>query len=74
MQINDSITVEQLEPKLAHLFELSGKKILAIEDTWLPSRGTPVFTVAGQYTTRGWTEWTQGFQFGSATIAIRRHG
>ena len=68
MQINDSITVEQLKPKLEHLFELSGKKILAIENTWLPSKGTPVFTAAGQYTTRGWTEWTQGFQFGSALL------
>ncbi len=27
-----------------------------------------MFTVAGQYTARGWTEWTQGFQFGSALI------
>ena len=27
-----------------------------------------MFTVAGQYTTRGWTEWTQGFQFGSALL------
>ncbi len=68
MQINDSITVEHLKPKLDHLFELSGKKILAIEDTWDTSKGTPVFTVAGKYTTRGWTEWTQGFQFGSAIL------
>ena len=68
MQINDSITVEQLKPKLDHLFELSGKKILSIKETWDVSRGTPVFTVAGEYTTRGWTEWTQGFQFGSAIL------
>jgi hypothetical protein len=68
MQINDSITVEQLKPKLDHLFELSGKKILSIEETWDVSRGTPVFTVAGAYTTRGWTEWTQGFQFGSSIL------
>ena len=68
MHINDSITLDQLKPKLDHLFELSGKKILAIEDTWASSRGTPVFTAAGKYTTRGWTEWTQGFQFGSAFL------
>src|SRR5258708_12847409 len=29
---------------------------------------SPVFTVAGKYTSRGWTEWTQGFQFGSAIL------
>ena len=40
MHINDSITVEQLKPKLERLFELSGKKILAIEDTWDPAKGT----------------------------------
>ena len=27
-----------------------------------------MFTVAGQYTSQGWTEWTQGFQFGSAIL------
>jgi hypothetical protein len=68
MHINNTITVEQLKPKLEHLFELSGKKILSIEDAWDSSKGTPVFTVAGKYTTRGWTEWTQGFQFGSALV------
>lgn len=28
------------------------------------SQGSPVFTVKGKYSTRGWTEWTQGFQYG----------
>jgi unsaturated chondroitin disaccharide hydrolase len=27
-----------------------------------------VFTVEGRYTARGWTEWTQGFQYGSALL------
>jgi hypothetical protein len=27
-----------------------------------------VFTINGKYTTRGWTEWTQGFQFGMAIL------
>ena len=31
-------------------------------------KSTPVFTVAGQYTARGWTEWTQGFQYGGAIL------
>ena len=68
MQINDSLKVEDLKPQIERFFEYSGQKILAIEDTWLPENGTPVFTVAGIYTTRGWTEWTQGFQFGSAIL------
>ena len=55
-----------LVPKIARLFELSARKILAIEDSWRPDEGAPVFTVEGRYRARGWTEWTQGFQFGSA--------
>ena len=27
-----------------------------------------MFTVDGKYSTRGWTEWTQGFQYGSAIL------
>jgi len=29
-----------------------------------------VFTVKGKYTTRGWTEWTQGFQFGFGVAEV----
>lgn len=68
MHVDHSLTVSHLLPKLEHLFELSAQKILSIEDTWDPGQGTPVFTIQGRYTTRGWTEWTQGFQFGSAVL------
>jgi unsaturated chondroitin disaccharide hydrolase len=50
------------------VFELSARKIRAIERQWDPAAGAPVFTVAGRYQARGWTEWTQGFQFGSAVL------
>ena len=33
-----------------------------------------MFTVDGQYTARGWTEWTQGFQFGSALLQFDATG
>ncbi|HXU78982.1 MAG TPA: glycosyl hydrolase, partial [Methylomirabilota bacterium] len=36
--------------------------------------GTPVFTANGKYTSRGWTEWTQGFQFGSALLQFDATG
>lgn len=68
MKINNSLKIHDLKAKIDKFFEYSGEKILSIEDTWLPENGTPVFTVAGNYTTRGWTEWTQGFQFGSAIL------
>ena len=33
-----------------------------------PGSASPVFTVKGRYTSKGWTEWTQGFQYGSALL------
>lgn len=50
------------------MWHLSAAKIKAIERHFDVSRGAPVFTVEGRYMTRGWTEWTQGFQFGSAIL------
>jgi unsaturated chondroitin disaccharide hydrolase len=57
-----------LLPAIGRLFELSAAKIQSLEDTWQRSDGAPVFTVAGRYQARGWTEWTEGFQFGSALL------
>ena len=45
-----------------------------MEDSWSPANGSPVCTVDGRYTSRGWTEWTQGFQFGSAILQFDATG
>jgi unsaturated chondroitin disaccharide hydrolase len=74
IKLNARISAHALRPKLETLFELSGKKIQNLEKTWNPARGTPVFTVQGRYTSRGWTEWTQGFQFGSALLQFDATG
>ena len=66
IRINEALAVEDLEPKLNRLWELSAQKLNNIQKYYDDSKGSPVFTVKGKYTTRGWTEWTQGFQFGSA--------
>jgi unsaturated chondroitin disaccharide hydrolase len=63
-----------LVPTINRLFELSAQKILSLERTWAPANGTPVFTARGKYTSRGWTEWTQGFQFGSALLQFEATG
>ncbi|MBM3878188.1 MAG: glycosyl hydrolase [Verrucomicrobia bacterium] len=68
------LTAGKLVPKIERLFELSARKILSLEKTWLPARGTPVFTARGRYTSRGWTEWTQGFQYGSALLQFDATG
>src|SRR3954469_10529030 len=74
IKINNKLSARTLLPRLDKLFELSGEKILNLEKTWDPARGTPVFTVKGKYTTRGWTEWTQGFQFGAAILQFDATG
>jgi hypothetical protein len=74
MKINPDLTPKSLRRKLARVFDLAGPKILAIEKSWNPAHGTRVFTVQGKYTSRGWTEWTQGFQFGSALLQYEATG
>lgn len=68
MQIAWQLEAAHLAPAVDRMWELSGRKIEAIEKRWGDAPGTPVFTVAGRYTAQGWTEWTQGFQFGSALL------
>ena len=68
MKINLKLTPQSLQKKVGRVFELAGKKIRSIDASWDPAKGTPVFTVKGKYTSRGWTEWTQGFQFGMAFL------
>lgn len=74
IQINQSLLVAELADKFKYFWELSGQKILAIEQNYDFSKGTPVFTEAGKYTSRGWTEWTQGFQYGSALLQFDATG
>lgn len=74
IKIDRQLTAKKLVPKIERMFDLSGAKILDLEKSWNPARGTPVFTVKGTYTTRGWTEWTQGFQFGSALLQFDATG
>src|SRR5690349_3184386 len=68
MKINPSLKPAKLLPAVQRLFSLSAEKIRSLERSWQPAHGTPVFTVRGRYTSRGWTEWTQGFRFGSAIL------
>jgi hypothetical protein len=70
MQIDPQITPQHLGDATTRLFGIAQRKILDLDRAWDASRGTPVFTAAGKYTTRGWTEWTQGFQYGCALLAF----
>ncbi|MBI2946570.1 MAG: glycoside hydrolase family 88 protein [Verrucomicrobia bacterium] len=74
IKTDSTLTAQKLVPAINRLFDLSAERILSIERTWNPAQGTPVFTVKGKYTTRGWTEWTQGFQFGSTLLQFEATG
>jgi unsaturated chondroitin disaccharide hydrolase len=68
VKIDLKIQPGDLSPKISRMWELSAQKIRSIESDYDPAKGSPVFTVRGRYAARGWTEWTQGFQIGSAIL------
>jgi hypothetical protein len=74
IQIDRERTAADLLPAINHLFALSAKKVRALEKAWRAEDGSPVFTVGGIYRSRGWTEWTQGFQIGSAALQFDATG
>ncbi len=74
MKLDFSISLEKVNQQLPRFWELSGQKIRSIESTFDSGKGAPVFTEKGTYVTRGWTEWTQGFQFGSAILQFDATG
>ncbi len=74
IKIDYYLKPEDLKKKLTLFWDLSGEKIKNIDKNYDPSKGSPVFTVNGAYSTRGWTEWTQGFQFGSSILQFDATG
>ena len=74
IRINPALKPSDLQAKLKRFWQLSAEKINLIETNYDTSKGSPVFTVNGNYTSRGWTEWTQGFQYGSAILQFDATG
>ncbi len=74
IQIDSTLTPDSLASAVKDLFAVSAPKIRKLQSRWAGKSGTPVFTVAGEYTARGWTEWTQGFQFGGAILQFEATG
>lgn len=69
MKIDGKIDADSLRRSVQRIFPLAGEKSRQLARRWKEGDGAPVFTVRGRYTSRGWTEWTQGFQFGIPLIA-----
>ena len=74
MQINHDLTPKSLLPQIQQMWDVSARCLDRLEARWLPESGSPVFTRDGQYTAQGWTEWTQGFQFGSLLMQFDATG
>jgi unsaturated chondroitin disaccharide hydrolase len=68
IKIDLNLERPDFQTKLKKFWELSAEKINLLERNYDSLKGSPVFTIKGSYTTRGWTEWTQGFQYGSAIL------
>ncbi len=68
------MTPQDLLPKLDAFWQISGEKINTLQKEYDHAKGSPVFTIQGKYTTRGWTEWTQGFEFGSEILQFDATG
>ncbi len=74
IEINDQLQPADLLPKLDTMWAASARCLDAIERNCPPGSASPVFTVNGRYTAQGWTEWTQGFQYGSALLQFDATG
>lgn len=74
IKIDTQFSLADLAEPIARLWQVSAPKILSIERSCTGQHPAPVFTVNGNYTSRGWTEWTQGFQFGSAILQFDATG
>jgi hypothetical protein len=74
MRLDEALRPDDLAPALARFWRLSGAKLAALQRRLDPAQGAPVFTVEGRYTSRGWTEWTEGFVYGSAFLQFDATG
>ncbi len=68
INIDKAPKLESLSPALDQMFSLAKEKISSIDQNYDEGKGSPVFTIKGKYTTRGWTEWTEGFRYGIAVL------
>lgn len=74
MKVNFKIRPADFTGAWQRFWRLSAEKLRHIEKHYDASKGSPVFTVRGNYTQRGWTEWTQGFHYGSALLQFDATG
>ena len=74
MRIDTDLTTNHLKEKVDVFWKLSGEKIKSIHQGYDGASGSPVVTINGTYVARNWTDWTQGFQFGSSILQFDATG
>jgi hypothetical protein len=74
MIINTTVKSTDLLSRIQNFWAVSEQKIQNLNQNYDPAKGSPVFTIEGKYTTRGWTEWTQGFQYGAEILQFDATG
>jgi unsaturated chondroitin disaccharide hydrolase len=74
IDIKNAPDLTTVAAKLPRVFESGLRATNLLRRAWSPEQGAPVYTRAGIYSTRGWTEWTQGFQFGNALYLFEATG
>ena len=74
MESIQTLTARELLPAVQRAVSLGAEKTLRLGRRWKASDGAPVFTVAGRYSARNWTQWTQGFQYGNALLCFEMTG
>ena len=74
MKIDVTLDPKALANAAATTANSASVKTRALLRRWNAADGAPVYTVAGRYTARGWTNWTQGFLYGQALLCFELTG
>ncbi len=74
MNIDFDLEISSMKDRLGQFWQLAAEKVILLDREYDPSQGSPVFTIKGKYSTRGWTEWTQGFQYGIPILVFDAGG
>ena len=68
IDIKTQLCSADLLPAIRQLWNVAAPKVQMLNTRTVESEQTPVFTIDGVYQPQGWTEWTQGFQFGTQIL------
>lgn len=72
--VDETITLEDTARAARQAAQIGSGKIRMLLKRWNAGDGAPVFTVAGRYNSRNWTNWTQGFLYGQAILCYEMTG